>query len=127
MSKVGESDTIEKMLTTLFALFGQVKPPEALKKFGDVNSGGIGVFLNLIINILVVVGGIYALFNLVLAGYGFMGAGDDPKKVQAAWAKIWQTLMGLAFVAGSYVMAAIFGKLVFGDASFLLSPTINPL
>jgi hypothetical protein len=76
---------------------------------------------------LIVGGGIYALFNLVLAGYSFLGAGDDPKKVEAAWAKIWQTAIGLLFMAGAFVLAAIFGQLIFGDWSFILDPQIPTL
>src|SRR3972149_9621283 len=95
--------------------FGQIKPPDALKNFGTVEGGAIGSFLNLILKLLIVGGGIFALFNLVLAGYAFMSAGDDPKKMEGAWAKIWQTAMGLIFMAGAFVLAAIFGKLIFGD------------
>ena len=53
-----------------------------------------------------------------------MSAGDDPKKVTDAWGKIWQTLMGLAVATGSFVIAAIFGKLLFGDYGALLNPSI---
>ncbi|HSX48983.1 MAG TPA: hypothetical protein VLE44_01875 [Candidatus Saccharimonadales bacterium] len=108
------------------AQLGTVKVPEALKNFqgGDVQGGAIGAFLNLLIKLLLVGGGIYALFNLVLAGYSFLSAGDDPKKVEAAWAKIYQTAMGLLFMAGAFVLAAIFGQLIFGDWTFILNPQI---
>lgn len=76
---------------------------------------------------MIVAGGIYALFNLVLAGFAFLSAGNDPKKVEGAWAKIWQTLLGLAFIAGSFVLAAIFGKLIYGDYNAILSPSIPTL
>ncbi len=104
--------------------FGQIKAPAALEKFGSVESGGIGNLLNLLLQIMVVGAGIYALFNFVLAGYSFLSAGDDSKKVEAAWAKIWQTALGLAFAAGAFVLAAIFGYLIFGDASAILNPKI---
>lgn len=105
-------------------IFGTIKPPEPLAKFGDVESGGLGNFLNVIFKTIVVVAGIYVLFNLLTAGYAFMGAGDDPKKVAAAWRKIWQSLLGLAFTAGAFVLAAIFGQLIFGDPTFILNPSI---
>lgn len=108
---------------------GHVTPPGPLGANGvyDINNGGIGNLLNLILKLLIVGGGIYALFNLVLAGYSFMGAGDDPKKVEAAWAKIWQTAIGLLFMAGAFVLAAIFGKLIFNDYTFILNPVIPTL
>jgi hypothetical protein len=76
---------------------------------------------------LVIVAGIYALINLILAGYAFMSAGDDPKKVAGAWAKIWQTILGLAVAAGAFVLAAIFGQLIFGQWDFILNPKIPTL
>ena len=102
---------------------GTVPLPNALSHFGDV-SGGLGKFLNLALKLLLVGGGIYALFNLVLAGYAFLGAGDDPKKVEGAWGKICQTAMGLLFMAGAFVLAAIFGQLIFGRWDFILNPSI---
>jgi len=106
--------------------FGPINLPEQIEEKypGGVQGGAIGKFLNIIFQSLVVIAGIYAVINLILAGYAFMSAGDDPKKVAGAWAKIWQTLMGLAFAAGAFVLAAIFGQLIFGDYMFLLKPTI---
>lgn len=108
-------------------IFGTISPPAAISKFGDVSAGGVGIFLNRILQVLIILAGVYALFNLVTAGYGFMSAGDDPKKVAGAWAKIWQTLLGLAFAAGALVLAGIFGQLIFGDATIILNPTIPAL
>jgi len=106
--------------------FGSIKLPKEIeeKYEGGVQGGAIGEFLNTIFQTLIVIAGIYAVFNLILAGYAFMSAGDDPKKVAGAWAKIFQTLIGLAFAAGAFVLAAIFGQLIFGDYTFLLKPTI---
>jgi len=81
---------------------------------------GISRFIGNVIKILIVGAGVYALFNLLLAGYSFMSAGGDPKKIADSWAKIWQTMLGLAVAAGSFVLAAIFGRLIFGDYNALL-------
>jgi hypothetical protein len=107
--------------------FGSVSPPAEIARFGSVESGVLGKILNLFINVLIVVAGIYALINLILAGYSFMAAGDDAQKVAGAWAKIWQTLLGLAVAGGAFVLAAIFGKLLFGSFDALLKPTIPTL
>jgi len=109
------------------SIFGTVGQPSALAHLNAVDQGGLGNLLNLILKIMVIGAGLYALFNLVLAGYAFMSAGDDAKKVAGAWAKIWQTLLGLLFAAGAFVLAAIFGYLLFGDAKTLLNPSIPTL
>jgi len=107
--------------------FGIITEPKPLSNFGDVANGGIGNLLNVVLKIIFVGGGIYALFNLVLAGYAFMSAGDDPKKMEAAWGKIWQTALGLIFMAGAFVLAAIFGQLIFGNWTYIINPVIPQL
>ena len=107
--------------------FGPIQAPKGLSNFGSNPGAGLGRLLNLILRVLIVGAGIYALINLVTAGYDFMSAGDDQKKIQGAWAKIWQTLLGLAFAAGAFVLAAIFGQLIFGRWDFILNPSIPTL
>ena len=117
---------MKKLIAAKTNPFGTIKIPDALedKYPGGVTGGALGTLISTLLRALIVIAGVYAVFNLVMAGYGFMSAGDDPKKVQAAWSTIWQTLMGLAFAAGAFVLAAIFGQLIFGKWDFLLTPTI---
>jgi hypothetical protein len=105
-------------------IIGPVKPPAFADRFSGGGAPAIGALLNLVLQVLIIGAGAYALINLVVAGYSFMSAGDDPKKVAGAWGKIWQTLLGLAFSAGAFVLAAIFGQLIFGSWDFILSPKI---
>lgn len=101
-------------------IFGQVTPPPGIDQYQGGQLTGLPIFVNNILRILIIGAGIYSVFNLVLAGYAFLSAGDDPKKVTAAWSKIWQTLLGLTFAAGAFVLAALFGKIIFNDPGALL-------
>lgn len=105
--------------------FGQITPPDPFKTgvYGDYTTGLVK-FANNLLKLAIVGAGIFAFMNIVIAGYTFLGAGGDPKKVEQAWAKIWQSLVGLLFVAGSFVLAAIFGWLLFKNPTAILSPTI---
>lgn len=105
-------------------IIGPITPPEFIEKYGGVKAGGLIAFLNNILRLMIAVAGIYGFLNLVIAGYGFMSAGGDPKAVGRAWAKIWQSLIGLLIIVGSFVLAAIFGYLLFGDATAILQPKI---
>ena len=108
--------------------FGAVTLPGNLStKYGTEPGSAIGKVIQMIIWVLIIGAGIYALINFILAGYAFLSAGDDPKKVAGAWAKIWQTALGLLVVAGSFVLAAIFGQLIFGQWNFILNPSITPI
>lgn len=103
---------------------GNVGKPSVLNNFADVEGGGLGQLLNLIMNLMIVMGGIYALFNFLLAGYAFLSAGDDSKKIEGAWARIYQSVIGLLIMGGAFVLAAIFGQLLFGSWTFILNPQI---
>ncbi len=108
--------------------FGTIElPPQLKSKYGTEPGAAIGNLIQTVIWVLIIGAAIYALLNLVLAGYAFISAGDDAKKVSGAWSKISQTIIGLAFAAGAFVLAAIFGQLIFGDPTFILSPKIPDL
>ena len=104
--------------------FGSVVPPTSI----NANPGaGIGGLIQTVIWILIIGAGVYGLINIILAGYAFLSAGDDPKKVAGAWAKIWQTALGLTVAAGSFILARVLGQLIFGNPDFMIKPTIPTL
>lgn len=108
-------------------IIGPVAPPPGVKKWMDIGSGpvpGLIPFINALIKLLIVFAGLYALLNLIFAGYQFMSAGGDPKNIEKAWSKIWQSLVGLAIVAGAFLLAAIIGYIIFGNAGAILSPKL---
>lgn len=106
------------MTSKLAQIVGDVQAPSLIKNgYGTLPGQGPA---NLVFNILKLIlmgAGIYAIVNLATAGYGFMSANGDSKKVADAWAKIWQTLIGLIVAAGSFVLASIFSRLVYGNWS----------
>lgn len=104
-------------------LFGKINPPPGIANF-SVGPEGLGNFIGVILRVLVVAAGVYALINFIFAGYQFMTAGGDPKGVETAWGKIWQSLLGLVIVASSFLLAAVIGQLLFGDAAAILSPKL---
>ena len=81
-------------------------------------------FLSLVLRLVTIAAGIYALINFVIAGIGFISAGGNPEAVQRSWAKIYQTLIGISVVVLSYALAGVLGLLLFGSANAILSPTI---
>lgn len=106
-------------------IIGKIKVPEAIQSLSPEGSpSGLITLFNNILRLLIVIAGIYALLNFILAGYDFISAGGDPKKIDAAWAKIWQSLVGLLIIVISFLLAALIGKLLFGSADAILNPKI---
>jgi len=118
---------MQNLLAAATNPFGVISAPSEISKFNSDPGVAIGQLIQLAITVLITVAGIYALFNFILAGYSFLSAEGDPKKIEGAWAKIWQSALGLAIAAGALVLAAIFGLLIFGSATALLNPTISPI
>ena len=98
--------------------------PKAYQGVTAAQGGGLVLFLTNILRVAFVGAGIYAFINLILAGYQYMSAGGDAKAISAAWGRIWQSLMGLVLIVGSFALAALFGYILFGDAGFILNPKI---
>ncbi|OGG11250.1 hypothetical protein A2Z00_01230 [Candidatus Gottesmanbacteria bacterium RBG_13_45_10] len=90
----------------------------------EAQGGGLILFFSNILRLVFVFAGIYAFVNFVLAGFQYMSAGGDSKQLSSAWSRIWQSLLGLILIVGSFALAALFGQLVFGRADFILNPQI---
>lgn len=112
------------LLAAVEDIIGKVVPPPGVNVYGEIQKGGLVNFLNNLLKLLIVVAGLYALINLIFAGYQFISAGGDPKNVEKAWSKIWQSLLGLFIVAASFALAGIIGWLIFGDPGAILAPRI---
>lgn len=104
--------------------FGSIKQPEFITRYGGLEEQGLIKFFNNILRLLIAGAGLFAFLNIIIAGYQYMSAGGDPKGVSNATNRIWQSLLGLLLIVGSFVLAAIFGYLLFGDATAILQPKI---
>jgi len=109
--------------------FGHIAAPDWLSKWGtysDVVGPNFGLikFLSNILRLLTVIAGLYGMFNLIMAGYGFINSSGEPEKIKQANDKIFMSLLGLVIIAASYVIAAIIGWLLFGSATAIISPNV---
>ena len=92
--------------------------------YKTATEGGLILFLSNILRVVFVIAGIYAFINFILAGFAYMTAGGDAKQLGAAWAKIWQSLLGLAIIVGAFAITALASYIIFGEAGYILNPKI---
>lgn len=93
---------------------GKVGMPSFLgawTKPGDEPGQGIFTFLSVFLSLATVIAGIYLIVQLILAGYMYMSANGDPKKIDIAGNKIWQSMIGLVIVAGALTLASVVARL----------------
>lgn len=91
----------------------------------DTTGKGITLLFSNLLRVVFVVAGVYAFINILIAGYQYMTAAGDSKKLDMAWARIWQTLMGLVLLVASFAIASLFGYLIFGDPTYILNPRLQ--
>jgi hypothetical protein len=94
--------------------------------YGDITNaqGGLGLLITNFLRFFFVVAGILVFVNFIIAGFEYISAAGNPKKLEQAWSRIWQSLLGLILMVGSFALAAVFGYLIFGNALFMLQPQI---
>jgi hypothetical protein len=107
-------------------IVGNINNPLLGSSYGNIDKqgGGLALLITNVLRLFFVVAGMLAFFNFILAGFQYMTAAGDSKALQKAWDRIWQSLLGLVIIAVSFVLAALFGYLIFGDPLFMLRPQI---
>lgn len=98
--------------------FGQIANPTG---FADGPQGFFN-FLSTIFKLAGTVAGLFFIVKIIIAGFGYLSANGDEKKIAAAWATIWQSIIGLIIVASAFVIAGVIGY-IFGIN--ILNPDIT--
>lgn len=106
-------------------LFGKVTPPIGTGTT-DPQTGLIKI-LNVSLNMVLVVAGLFVLLNLILAGYSYIMAGGDAKKVSEANLRITYTAIGLIIIVVAPLVVALLGIIIFGRWDAILNPDIKKL
>ncbi len=86
---------------------------------------GLVPFINNILRLFFIIAGLIAFLNILLAGFMFMSAGGDPKAIQGAWGKIWQSFIGLLVLVAAFLISAIIGIVIFGNPTAILNPILT--
>lgn len=95
------------LTTTLYAqgVIGGIANP--LPKYASTNGEGLFKFLGNILKFVGTIGGVYMIIQLILAGFAYINSAGDPKAASAAWAQIWQSILGMVIIASAFVIASV--------------------
>jgi len=91
--------------------------PQELVKTTDYLSG--------IIRFIVIIAGLFALWQFLSGGLGMITSGGDKGKVTEAQHKITMSITGLIIIAASFLIIGIISKLLFGDFTTILVPSLE--
>lgn len=104
----------------MLQMFGTIDNPTS---YQSNDGSGLFTLLSNIFKFAAIAAGIFFIVQLILAGYGYLSSNGDPKKTEAAWAKIIQSLIGLVIVASAFVITSVVGAFL---GINILQPTIQP-
>lgn len=116
MQKIIKNFTFYVLLFTFYVLpskvhaqsaVGNVSPPLNNSMFNLPNGAGLFLFISNIFNLAGTIAGIIFIFQMIFAGYAYMSANGDVKKVEQSTNKIIQSALGMVVVASAFVIAAI--------------------
>ncbi len=82
------------------------------------------LFISNLLKLLTIGAGIFVMINFVLAGFNYVIANGDEKKLETANSMMINSIIGLAIIAASYVITGIISYLIFGDPTTILHPKI---
>ncbi|MFA6518223.1 MAG: hypothetical protein WCV93_01045 [Candidatus Shapirobacteria bacterium] len=99
---------VSKIPASAAGIFGTVGNPTAYKS--DAGSG-LFIFMSNIFKIVGTIGAIYVVFQFIIAGYEYISANGDSKKTELAWAKIWQSILGLVIISSAFILSGVIERL----------------
>ncbi len=110
-------------------IFGKVTNPLKLVSggnaaYGDLEENGLINFISNVLKAVTVVAGLWVFINIIIAGFTYISANQDQNKIQAAWQRIYMSLIGIIIIVGAYTLTAVISILLYGNASTILSPKL---
>ncbi len=109
-------------------VLGKVTPPINAPGFSSgTPEEGIVRMINVVLQAVLIVAGLFTLANFILAGYHYIIAGGDSKKVSEANLSLTYTVVGLVLIIVTPLLAAIIGIVVFKKWDAILNPQFTKL
>lgn len=108
---------------------GKIAPPPGVRNY-QANSGlgddtpAIIFFLSKMILFITVVAGLWTLFNVLMAGLHYITGGGSSESTTKVRNLLASSVIGLLLILSSYTIGGLIGYVFFGDAGYLLNPTL---
>jgi hypothetical protein len=110
-------------------IVGSIKVPIGVDLINTQAGGNIGIllFISNIITFMTIIGGIWIIFNIAYAAFTYITGGGKADSHQKARDSFSMSVIGLLLIIFSYSIAALVGLIFYGDATFILTPTIETI
>jgi len=110
-------------------IVGEIEVPKGVDIINTDAGGNIGIvlFLSNAIKFFIILGGIWALVNIVLAGFQYITGGGKTEVAGKVRDRFTMSFIGILLMILAYSVAAILGLVFYGSGSYFLTPTITSI
>lgn len=95
-----------------------------ISNFGSQTDNALLFFISRLLRLSTILAGVWALFTFMYAGYMYITSKGDSGVHQKVRDLVTMSVLGLAFIVFSYTIAGLISLIFFGDAGFILNPTL---
>lgn len=111
---------------------GTIEPPPGTAEYmaaSGLDNSEIAIifFISRIIRLIMIIAGGWATVMVLLSAYTFITSGGDSASYQKVRNQLTNAVVGLFLIMITYTITGVISLLIFGDAGFILNPTIEPL
>jgi len=119
------TNILSKLITSVYAddVIGSINVPAGVPS----EAVETGPFISGLIRFIVVIGGLFTLWQFLTGGLAFITSNGDKNKLTEAQNKIQMSVVGLAIMAASFIIIAIVSKVLFGSFTAILAPELIPV
>ncbi len=89
--------------------------------------GKAGDFFSAIVRLMMVVGGIYTLWQFLSGGFEYISSGGDKTHIASATQKLTMSIIGLVVMTASFILISIISVVLFGNFTYILNPVLTPV
>lgn len=102
-------------------VIGVIEAPDSIiKNIGQTNN-----FISAIVVFITVIAGLYAMWQFLSGGIGYISSGGDKAKVQQATQQITMAILGMVVIGASFILGSLIGRLLFGANFNLFNPSLQ--
>lgn len=101
-------------------IIGTVEPPIGIPKTPEKTTA----FLTAILTFIIVVAGLFTLWQFLSGGLAYITSNGDKNKVAEANNKITYSILGIAIITASFIIAGILGLILYGEFNAILKPSL---
>lgn len=109
---------------------GSIEPPPGTEVY--INASGVSdeevaiiFFVSRMIKLVMIIAAVWAVIMILLSGYTFITSMGDSAAYQKVRSQLTNAIIGLLLIILAYTVTGLISLILFGDAGFILNPTLE--